>query len=88
MSSLSLDLGTHLIIAIARSDRRDQRASVVSAAADIDIGAACRRALKELSANRLTVQYEMMKAADSLPNVDPSKYSMKPLTAYYMRGVT
>jgi ribosomal protein S12 methylthiotransferase accessory factor len=71
--SLSLDLGTHLIIAIARSDRRDQPASVVSAAADIDSGAACRRALKELSANRLTVQYEMMKAADSLPNVDPQQ---------------
>jgi ribosomal protein S12 methylthiotransferase accessory factor len=67
--SLSLDLGANVVISIARSDRQDQPASVVAAAADVDIGAACRRALKELSANRLTVQYEMMKA-NSLPDAD------------------
>ena len=71
--SLSLDLGTHLVIAIARSNGADEPASVVAAAADLDMGAACRRALKELSANRLTVQHEMLKAAGSLPTAEPEQ---------------
>jgi ribosomal protein S12 methylthiotransferase accessory factor len=71
--SLLLDLGAHLVIAIARSNCADEPASVVAAAADLDIGAACRRALKELSANRLTVQHEMLKAAGSLPTADPEQ---------------
>jgi ribosomal protein S12 methylthiotransferase accessory factor len=66
-----LDLGAHAVIAIARSDQEGDPASVVSAAADMDVGAACRKALKELSANRLTVRHEMLSAGSELPSPDP-----------------
>jgi ribosomal protein S12 methylthiotransferase accessory factor len=66
-----LDLGAHAVIAIARSHQAGDPSSVVSAAADMDIGAACRKALKELSANRLTVRHEMLSAGSALPLPDP-----------------
>jgi ribosomal protein S12 methylthiotransferase accessory factor len=66
-----LDLGAHTVIAIARSNRIGEPWSVVSAAADLDVPAACRKALKELSANRLNVQNEMRAAGNALPPPDP-----------------
>ena len=66
-----LDLGAHAVIAIARSHRDGEPSSVVSAAADMDAGTACRKALKELSANRLTVRHEMLSAEGTLPSPDP-----------------
>jgi ribosomal protein S12 methylthiotransferase accessory factor len=68
---VDLDLGAHAVIAIARSDQAGDPSSVVAAAADMDVGAACRKALKELSANRLSVRHEMLTAGDSLPLPDP-----------------
>jgi ribosomal protein S12 methylthiotransferase accessory factor len=67
----TLDLGAHAVIAIARSRQAGDPSSVVSAAADMDAGAACRKALKELSANRLSVRHEMLSAGDALPLPDP-----------------
>lgn len=66
-----LDLGAHAVIAIARSQQAGDPSSVVAAAADMDAAAACRKALKELSANRLSVRHEMVSAGDSLPLPDP-----------------
>jgi ribosomal protein S12 methylthiotransferase accessory factor len=68
---LGLDLGADLVIAMARGDGVGEPAFVVAAAADVDVVAACRRALKELSANRLNVQHEMKKAGGTLPLPDP-----------------
>jgi ribosomal protein S12 methylthiotransferase accessory factor len=68
---VDLDLGAHAVIAIARSDQPGDPSSVVAAAADMDVEAACRKALKELSANRLSVRHEMVSAGDSLPLPDP-----------------
>jgi len=67
---IDLDLGAHTVVAIARSDRAGDPASIISAAADLDAAAACRRALKELSANRLNVRHEMAQAGGSLPQLD------------------
>jgi ribosomal protein S12 methylthiotransferase accessory factor len=66
-----LDLGAHAVIAMARSRQTGDPYSVVAAAADMDVEAACRKALKELSANRLSVRHEMASAGDSLPLPDP-----------------
>ena len=66
-----LDLGAHAVIAIARSHQDGDPSSVISAAADMDAAAACRKALKELSANRLTVRHEMLSAGSELPSPDP-----------------
>ncbi|HEX3156223.1 MAG TPA: YcaO-like family protein [Candidatus Angelobacter sp.] len=71
--SVLLDLGVHLVISIGRSDRTGEPASVIAAAADIDPGAACRRSLKELSANRLSVRHEMLKAIGPLPSPEPGQ---------------
>lgn len=68
---VDLDLGAHAVIAIARSRQTGDPSSVVAAAADMDVEAACRKALKELSANRLSVRHEMLSAGDSLPLPDP-----------------
>ena len=68
---VDLDLGAHAVIAIARSHQPGDPSSVVAAAADMDVEAACRKALKELSANRLSVRHEMLSAGDSLPLPDP-----------------
>jgi ribosomal protein S12 methylthiotransferase accessory factor len=68
---VDLDLGAHAVIAIARSHQTGDPSSVVAAAADMDAEAACRKALKELSANRLSVRHEMVSAGDSLPLPDP-----------------
>lgn len=68
---VDLDLGAHAVIAIARSHQTGDPASVVAAAADMDVEAACRKALKELSANRLSVRHEMLSAGDQLPLPDP-----------------
>jgi ribosomal protein S12 methylthiotransferase accessory factor len=68
---VDLDLGAHAVIAIARSHQTGDPSSVVAAAADMDAGAACRKALKELSANRLNVRNEMVSAGGSLPPPDP-----------------
>lgn len=67
---LDLDLGAHTVVAIARDSRPGEPASVVAAAADVDAAAACRRALKELTANRLNVRHEMQQLA-TLPAADP-----------------
>lgn len=50
-STITLDWEVPLVVALARSDRRGEPALVVSAAASTDLPTACRRALKELSAN-------------------------------------
>ena len=68
---VDLDLGAHAVIAMARSHQAGDPSSVVAAAADVDAEAACRKALKELSANRLSVRHEMVSAGDSLPLPDP-----------------
>ena len=66
---IDLDLGAHAVVAIARHSRTGEPAFVVAAAADIDAAVACKRALKELSANRLSVRYEMTQG--SPPQPDP-----------------
>jgi ribosomal protein S12 methylthiotransferase accessory factor len=71
--SVLLDLGVYLVISIARSDQPGEPASVVAAAADMDLGAACRRSLKELSANRLSVRHEMLKAVGPPPSAEPGQ---------------
>ena len=68
---VDLDLGAHAVIAIAHSHQAGDPSSVVAAAADMDAEAACRKALKELSANRLSVRHEMVSAGDTLPLPDP-----------------
>jgi ribosomal protein S12 methylthiotransferase accessory factor len=68
---VDLDLGAHAVVAIARSHQAGDPSSVVAAAADMDVAAACRKALKELSANRLSVRHEMLTAGDALPAPDP-----------------
>jgi ribosomal protein S12 methylthiotransferase accessory factor len=60
---IKLDLGAHTVVALARDLRPGEPTSVVSAAADVDASAACRRALKELTANRLSVRDEMRQGA-------------------------
>jgi ribosomal protein S12 methylthiotransferase accessory factor len=65
-----LGLGAHTVIALARDTRPGEPASVVSAATDVDAAAACRRALKELTANRLNVRHEMGLGA-VLPDANP-----------------
>ena len=47
----NLDWDVPLVVALARSERPGDPAVVVSAAAATDLATACRRALKELSAN-------------------------------------
>jgi ribosomal protein S12 methylthiotransferase accessory factor len=68
---VDLDLGAHAVIAIARSHQAGDPSSVVAAAADMDVEVACRKALRELGANRLSVRHEMASAGDSLPLPDP-----------------
>jgi ribosomal protein S12 methylthiotransferase accessory factor len=68
---VDLDLGAHAVIAIGRSHRQGDPSSFVAAAADMDVEVACRKALKELSANRLSVRHEMASAGDSLLLPDP-----------------
>ncbi len=48
-----LDTGVPVVIAMARSPSPGDPAAVLSAAADLDVPTACRRALAELAANRL-----------------------------------
>lgn len=67
----TLDLGAPAVIAMARSRQDGDPSSVVSAAADTDLAAACRKALKELSANRLSVRHELAGAGGALPQPDP-----------------
>jgi ribosomal protein S12 methylthiotransferase accessory factor len=63
---VDLDLGARTVIAIAKSGNPGDPAFVLAAAADLDAAAACRKALKELSANRLNVRHEMTEAGDNL----------------------
>jgi ribosomal protein S12 methylthiotransferase accessory factor len=70
---LDLDLGAHTVIALARDLRAGEPTSVVAAAADMDAAAACRRALRELTANRLNVREDMRQAGGALPNPDPEQ---------------
>ncbi len=53
---IELDLGAPTAIAMVRSTRPGDPALVVAAAADLDVGRACERALNELAANRLHVR--------------------------------
>jgi ribosomal protein S12 methylthiotransferase accessory factor len=68
---IDLDLGAHAVIAIARDDRAGEPMSVIAAAADVDAAVACRRALKELSANRLNVRHEMGQGDLGPAELDP-----------------
>jgi ribosomal protein S12 methylthiotransferase accessory factor len=67
---IDLDLGAHAVVAMGRHSRPGEPALVIAAAADVDAAAACRRALKELSANRLNVRYEMTQPG-AAPEPDP-----------------
>jgi ribosomal protein S12 methylthiotransferase accessory factor len=70
---VELDLGAPVAIAMVRSDRPGDAAVVVSAAADLDPAQACRRALNELTANRLNVRHSIAEAGGAFPSPDPSQ---------------
>jgi ribosomal protein S12 methylthiotransferase accessory factor len=67
---VDLDLGAPVAIAIVRSTRAGDPAVVVAAAADTDAAGACRRALGELTANRLNVRHTL--AQHGLPAAAPA----------------
>lgn len=66
-STVRLDLGAHLVVAIGRSSRPADPATWIAAAADPDLANACRRAIKELVASRVYVRGEMQRACGRLP---------------------
>ena len=70
-SLVTVDLGVPVIVAMVRSRHAGDPAMVVSAAADLDVAAACRRALSELTANRLNVRHSMEQAGPGRRSWDP-----------------
>ncbi|MCP4663203.1 MAG: TOMM precursor leader peptide-binding protein [bacterium] len=66
-STVRLDLGAHLVVAIGRSSRPADPATWIAAAADPDLANACRRAIKELVASRVYVRGEVQRARGRLP---------------------
>ncbi len=70
-ATLELDLGIHLVISMVRSDLPGDPATVIAAAADVDLAEACRRAIKELVACRGSVRHEMLRVGGRLPSPDP-----------------
>jgi ribosomal protein S12 methylthiotransferase accessory factor len=71
-ATITLDWGIPLVVAIAASQHPSDPAAVVAAAAHPDLAHACRRALKELSANLAHVRHTMAEAT-ALPDPDPSQ---------------
>ena len=65
-STITLDWDVPLVVALARSERVGDPAVVVSAAAATDLATACRRALKELSANLAFVR-NLLRGRPELP---------------------
>jgi len=72
-STLRLDLGAHLVVAIGRSSNPVDPARWIAAAADPDLANACRRALKELVASRVYVRGEVQRAQGRLPQPVPEQ---------------
>jgi bacteriocin biosynthesis cyclodehydratase domain-containing protein len=68
---VELDLGAPVAIAMVRSSRPGDPALVVAAAADPDPARACRRALAELTANRLNVRHSLAESGGRTPPPDP-----------------
>jgi|GEM_PF-3524985 len=71
-SAIRLDLGSHLVVAMARASKPNEPATVIATAADLDLTSACRRALKELVANRQYIRHEMLRAQGRFPPPDPA----------------
>ena len=70
---VELDLGAPTAVAMVRSLRPGDPALVVAAAADVDPARACRRALNELSANRLNVLHELAASGGRTPPATPDE---------------
>ena len=60
-----LDTGVPVVVAMVRSPYPDDPALVLSAAADVHVSTACRRALAELAANRLHARHAAAPDRDS-----------------------
>ncbi len=71
--TIKLDLGAYLVISILRGTRPEEPAWAVAAAADINPVEGCRRALKELSANRLNIKYHLQQHPGLMLAPDPQK---------------
>ena len=69
-STVTLDWGVPVAFAIAKSQHPGDPAAVVAAAADSDLAHACRRALKELTANLAHVR-TAMQGGTPLPSENP-----------------
>ncbi|HEX8745094.1 MAG TPA: YcaO-like family protein [Thermoleophilaceae bacterium] len=65
---IELDLGAPVAIAMVRSTRHGDAATVVAAAADMAPERGCERALSELAANRLYVRHVLSEAGGDLPS--------------------
>ncbi len=72
-STVALDLGAHLVVAIGRSSNPADPARWIAAAADPDLANACRRALKELVVSRVYVRGEVQRAQGRLPQPVPEQ---------------
>lgn len=70
-SSVTLDWAIPLVVAIAKPTRPRQPSAVISAAAAFDLTTACRRALKELTANLAHVRHLMAEGFE-IPDADPA----------------
>jgi ribosomal protein S12 methylthiotransferase accessory factor len=70
---VELDLGGSVAVAMVRSTRPGDPALAVAAAADTDPARACRRALSELTANRLNVRQNLAEAGGRTPAPDPGQ---------------
>ena len=68
---IELDLGAPVAIAMVCSVRPGDPALVVAAAADREPAHACRRALGELTANRLNVRHSLAESGGRTPPPDP-----------------
>jgi ribosomal protein S12 methylthiotransferase accessory factor len=72
-ATLQLDLGIPLVVAMVRSNRPGDPASVLATSAALDPAVACSRSLKELAANLANVRHNLAVHPGPLPSPDPEQ---------------
>ena len=72
-ATVELDLGCKLVVALCRSEKVGDPASVIAAAADPELERATARALQEVAAAMVYVRSEMAAADGCLPQPEPDQ---------------